>query len=165
MRIAFHMRAFKGDPIAILRVLIMDTDRTSGDADIAQAWYRASQVIKKDRTYCASVREVVDAVVRGESQVLYERIDEVYGCFSTLVRNWRKARNWIHQNEKTDRVSHSRFIGELNALAKILRERGCLQSVSRTTIEEARIDLDYYEFKRSKVDFSHLSSVAVASRK
>lgn len=147
------------------RQAVEKSDLWSKDIEVAKAWYQASRAIGKDADYCESVREVLEAVLRGDSQSLRERIDEIYLCFGTLIRNWRNARNWMYQNETRDRQEHSRFISDLNALARTIRRKSCLQSVSQEMVAEAQRDLEHVESEKIKTDFSHLSSSQLESRK
>lgn len=135
------------------------------EVDIAKAWYQASQAIGKDAEYCASVQRVLAEALQGDLRTFRERVDESYLCFGTLVRNWRKARNWIYRNESTERQQHSRHMSELNLLARTLRQRGRLQSICLDMFSDAKRDLDYVQAKQSETNFSYLSSGQLASRR
>lgn len=130
-------------------------------SEVLKLWHSASILLGKDTAYIDSIQTHCVHFNGEKSQRFSELVPEISRSFSSLVRTWRKSREWIQKNLQTDiaETDSERFQNDSRQLLLAINRDKSVELMTPDTMEAIRRDLDIYragKAKKEQIDFSYL---------
>ena len=130
-------------------------------AELLKLWHSASLLLGKDAAYLDSIQHHCVYFDDERAKHFAELVPEMSRSFSSLIRSWRKARDWIQKNLQTDiAVTESeRFQNDSRRLLLAINRDKSVELMTPVIMEAVRRDLEIYragKAEHEQIDFSYL---------
>lgn len=129
-------------------------------ASLLKLWYSASVLLKKDSAYLESIQNYGVQLGDRGSRSFNDLVPEISRSFSTLIRSWRKAREWIQANIETD-ITESESKAFQRYTLRLLRAINQKKSVELMTpkiMQAVKLDLETYESEMARIEQDYFVS-------
>ncbi|MGK7911584.1 MAG: hypothetical protein AB4050_08915 [Synechococcus sp.] len=130
-------------------------------AELLKLWHSASILLGKDTAYLDGIQTHCVYLNDEKTKGFDELVPEMSRSFSSLIRSWRKAREWIQKNLQTDitTAESERFQTDSRRLLLAINRDKSVELMTPAIMEAVRRDLEMYragKAEQEQVDFSYL---------